>query len=69
MKILNRKIVLYIAVSFDGFIAKENESVDWLVGHEEGGNSDHGYESFYDTIDTVVIGRTSFEQLMHDLSP
>ena len=66
---MNRKIVLYIAISLDGFIARKNGAVDWLVGHGDVDNSDNGYDVFYNTIDTVVIGRTTYEQIINELSP
>ena len=66
---MNRNIVLYIAVSLDGFIAKCNGSVDWLVGHVQTENVDNGYDSFYSSIDTLVIGRTTYDQIKNELSP
>ena len=29
---MNRKVILYIAVSLDNYIARDNGDVDWLVG-------------------------------------
>ncbi len=54
-----RKIKLFIASSLDGFIAREDGSIDWLP---QSGNS--GYEEFYKTIDTVIIGRKTYEQIL-----
>lgn len=53
------KVVLYIAASLDGYIARENGKVDWLPE-----NDVSGYEEFYKTIDIVVMGRTTFEQVL-----
>ncbi len=41
-----RKIVLYIATSLDGYIAKENDSLEWLFNTE--GQGDNGYSKFYE---------------------
>jgi dihydrofolate reductase len=47
-----RKIKLYIACSLDSYIASENGSIDWLFS-----DSDYGYARFYDSIDTILVGR------------
>ncbi|GAA0179532.1 dihydrofolate reductase family protein [Clostridium sediminicola] len=66
---MSRSIILYIAVSLDGYIAKANGAVDWLGGESDNPNIDNGYEDFYKTIDTVVMGRTTYEQVINELSP
>ena len=64
-----RDIILYIAMSLDGYIAKTDGSVNWLCGEGNLPNPDNGYQYFYNTIDTVVLGRTTYEQLINELSP
>ena len=62
------EVILYIAVSLDGFIAPPNGSVDWLdekrfqdgVGEDE----DFGYKSFLKNVDLIVMGRKSFDQIL-----
>ncbi|KNZ41288.1 dihydrofolate reductase family protein [Acetobacterium bakii] len=66
---MSRNIVLYIAESLDGYIAKTNGTVDWLMGESEDADMDYGYQDFYDTIDTVIMGRITYEQVIHELSP
>lgn len=66
---MSRKIILYIAMSIDGFIAKENGAVDWLKGDVDNPDLDNGYLQFYDSIDTVVMGRVTYEQVVNVLSP
>ncbi|MBT3319873.1 MAG: dihydrofolate reductase [Clostridia bacterium] len=61
-----RNIILYIATSLDGYLAREDGALDWLPQPTE---DDMGYADFYDTIDTVVIGRTTYEQITQELSP
>lgn len=55
----NNKVILYIAVSLDGYIAREDGSVDWLDTVEVEG--DGGYSAFYDSIDTVIMGNKTYE--------
>ena len=66
---MERKIVLYIAMSLDGYIARSNGAVDWLSGQGEVSEIDNGYEEFYSTIDTVVMGRITYDQVVNELSP
>lgn len=56
-----RKVVLYIATSVDGYIARKDGSVDWLPPL---GDEDYGYSKFLATVDTVVMGRVTYEQLL-----
>lgn len=58
----NRKLILYIATSLDGFIADEKESLEWLLKTE--GEGDNGYGGFYETIDTVLLGRRTYDWIM-----
>ncbi|MCL1820165.1 MAG: dihydrofolate reductase family protein [Oscillospiraceae bacterium] len=57
-----RKSVLYIASSLDGYIATAEHGMDWLFGVE--GDGDNGFAKFYDTVDTVLIGRTTFDWIL-----
>lgn len=59
----DRKVILYIASSVDGYIARKNGDVDWL-SIVEAENEDYGYKAFYQTIDTVLIGRKTYEQVL-----
>jgi len=54
-----RKIKLFIASSLDGYIANEDGGVDWLPEH-----ADSGYGEFYKTIDAVIMGRKTYEQVL-----
>jgi len=57
-----RKLVLYIASSLDGYIATEEHNLDWLLSTE--GEGDNGYKKFYDTVDTILMGRITYEWIM-----
>jgi dihydrofolate reductase len=50
-----RKIIVYIATSADGFIARRDGSVDWLDRPRPKGN--YGMGAFYKSIDTILWGR------------
>ncbi|GAA4451206.1 dihydrofolate reductase family protein [Nibrella saemangeumensis] len=54
-----RKLILFIATSLDGYIARTNGEVDWLLADE-----DFGYEEFYQSVDTVLLGNRTYEQVL-----
>lgn len=61
MTLSESKLVFYGAISFDGYLARENHSLDWLFGTE--GEEEIGYLDFYNTIDTILMGRKTYEQI------
>ena len=54
-----RKIVLYSACSLDSFIARKDNSIDWLFM-----DGDYGYEDFHQTIDTTLMGHNTYQVVM-----
>lgn len=66
---MKRKVILYIAMSLDGFIADENGGVDWLVGQDNETEPDNSYSEFIKDIDTVILGITTYNQVINELSP
>lgn len=63
---MNRKVVLFIATSLDGYIATNEESLDWLFQVE--GEGDNGYSEFYETVDTILMGRRTFDWVMNQVN-
>lgn len=55
-----KKTILYIAMSLDGYIAREDGSVDWL-DDVEGEGGDTGYTAFYQEIGSIIMGRASYD--------
>ncbi len=53
------KILVYIASSLDGYIARENGDIDWLPEITES-----GYGAFYKSVDTVIMGKTTYDQVL-----
>ncbi|SFK69060.1 Dihydrofolate reductase [Marinilactibacillus piezotolerans] len=66
---MKRKVVLFIAMSLDGYIARKNGAIDWLDTSIDHPVEDFSYENFYSTIDTVIMGRTTYDQVINELSP
>ncbi|NTJ66636.1 dihydrofolate reductase [Agrobacterium rhizogenes] len=51
---------VFIATSLDGFIARDDGSIEWLLKYDASGE-DHGYNDFIKDIDAIIMGRGTFE--------
>ena len=52
---------VFIARSLDGYIADKNGGLDWLNAVPNPEHLDLGYEKFIQSVDAIVMGRTTFE--------
>lgn len=66
---MSRRTVLYLGMSLDGFIADSKGGVDWMQGDGSQPNALGSYESFLETIDTIIMGRRTYDQIRQELSP
>jgi dihydrofolate reductase len=57
------EVIYYVATSLDGFVATPDGGVDWL-SEFEGSAEDYGYNDFYASIEALLIGRRTFEQVL-----
>lgn len=64
-----RKVVLFIAMSLDGYLADLHGGIGWLEGQESGANDMESYEAFIQDVDTVIMGANTYRQLVTELSP
>jgi dihydrofolate reductase len=55
---------VFVGVSLDGFIARPNGDLDWLMGEGGGDSAEYGYNEFVADIDTIVMGRRTFEKVL-----
>ncbi|HMQ49671.1 MAG TPA: dihydrofolate reductase family protein [Saprospiraceae bacterium] len=60
---MDRKVILYIACSLDGYIAQANDDLSFLSIVEQEGE-DYGYFEFEKSIDTVILGRKTYDWVM-----
>jgi dihydrofolate reductase len=58
----NRKIIVEIATSADGFIARKDGAIDWLDRPQTAG--DYGMGKFFKSIDTVIWGRKTYDMVL-----
>ena len=63
-----RKLSLFIAMSLDGYIAKPNDDLSFLKLVEKEGE-DYGYAKFIETVDTLIIGRKTYDYVLKEIGP
>lgn len=66
---MNRNAVLYISLSLDGYIADHKGSVDWISGQNENEETEDTFTPFFKGVDTVIMGRNTYNQIVNELSP
>ena len=60
-----REIVLYIAASLDNYIARTDGNVEWLDSPDYLiPDEDYGYNNFYKSIDTTLMGNSTYKALL-----
>jgi len=55
--------IVFIGTSLDGFIARKNGDIEWLVQYANN-EAVNAYEKFMSRIDAIVIGRGTFEKVL-----
>ena len=63
-----RTLSLFIAASLDGYIAKPNDDLSFLKLVEKEGE-DYGYAKFSDTIETIIVGRKTYDYVLKKIGP
>jgi len=55
---------VFIAVSFDGYIADEHGGIEWLTDLPNPSTGDGGFSKFMESVDALVMGRATFEKVL-----
>jgi dihydrofolate reductase len=60
------KVSVFIGTSLDGFIAREDGDISWLdsANKKATPGEDFGFNSFLESVDLIVMGRKTFEQVI-----
>ena len=58
-----RKLILYISMSLDGFLATKDDDLSWLSIVEKEGE-DYGYATFNETVDAYIVGSKTYETVL-----
>lgn len=61
-----RTLSIYIATSLDGYIAKPNDDLSFLKLVEKA-DEDYGYKEFTATIDTIILGRRTYDWVLKEI--
>lgn len=52
---------MFVGTSLDGFLARPNGDFDFLPA---GGGEEHGYTAFMASVDTLVVGRNTYDVVL-----
>jgi dihydrofolate reductase len=64
---MDRKVIVYIATSLDGYIALPDDDLSFLdIVQKEG--EDYGYNAFIHSVDTVIMGRKTYDWVMKQVA-
>lgn len=63
----DRKVVLFIACSLDGYIATKQDGLEWLFSVDGQEESSDIVEVFEKTIDTIIMGRKTYDWVINEL--
>lgn len=55
---------VFIATSLDGFVAREDHTIDWLTRQPVAEGEDGGFAAFMDSVDGLIMGTGSFRTLL-----
>ncbi len=59
-----KKNIVFIAQSLDGYIADKNGGLEWLEAIPNPENKDHGYAELMSEVDAMIMGRKTFETVL-----
>ena len=65
---MSAKVILNIAMSIDGYIARLDDSYDWIMGHGDkkvDTSVQFDYPQWLESVDIVVMGKRCFDLNMH----
>ena len=61
---MERKLIVYISMSLDGYLATKDDDLSWLsIAEKEG--EDYGYAKFNEQVDTYLVGRKTYDVVLN----
>ena len=65
---MKNKLILYIAMSLDGYIAEKDGNISFL-DETPSPSPDLDYETFYHSLQAIIMGGKTYRQIKNELSP
>ncbi len=62
-----REVILYIAMSLDGFIAGNEDDLSFLDGYDDYQVPQKAYQDLMNEIDTIIMGRKTYTWLLNHM--
>lgn len=56
---MSPKVILNIATSLDGYVARSDDSIDWLEPYDN--LSEYGFNEFISSIGAIIMGKRSYD--------
>ena len=57
-------MIVYIASTLDGYIARKNGSIDRLTDFPNPDKLDYGYTDFIKNVDTIIMGNNTYTEIL-----
>ncbi|MDE0545582.1 dihydrofolate reductase family protein [Microbacterium sp. C7(2022)] len=58
------RVIFYTAATLNGFLADDDDSLDWLFSAPGGEGGDEGFQSFLATVGVLVQGSSTYEWVL-----
>ena len=58
------KVVLFTATTLDGFIARPDGNLDWLIEFPNPDNLDYGYSDFMLGVGAIIMGKNTYNEIL-----
>lgn len=59
-----KNIKLYIISSLDGYIARPDGDLDWLLEFKKSSKVDSVYKDFFESVDTIIMGGRAYREII-----
>lgn len=60
-------VYFYGCITLDGYLADKAHNLDWL--YQTGTIEETGYDNFYEKMDITIMGRKTFNEILHMENP
>ena len=58
------RVVLFTATTLDGYIARPDGNLDWLIEFPNPDNLDYGYSDFMLGVGSIIMGKNTYNEIL-----